>query len=209
MKHLLRLAATVITAVVLAGLLAGCSVSINTGSSTPDTTTLRPPVASGSILPTDPPYTTLPDIIANANYEAYIPVLQGTLSDFAEYASEYLTYSLFDINGDGIKELFIKRGTCEADYEWEVYTITNGERDLIGSFGGSHSTLYNCKEGGISSLEGHQGVETITQITYEYGQIVENVIFEKQLEEGEDYYYPEEGPLEWAYINDYSLLNKG
>ena len=46
-------------------------------------------------------------------------------------------YFLYDITGNGIPEIWVKTGTCEADYSLNVYTITNGRpRQILDSDGG-------------------------------------------------------------------------
>lgn len=46
-------------------------------------------------------------------------------------------YFLYDITKDGIPEIWIKTGTCEADYGLNVYTIANGDvRQILDSDGG-------------------------------------------------------------------------
>ena len=50
-------------------------------------------------------------------------------------------YSLFDMNSDGIPELFVKFGTCEADKTFYIYSYVNGETKYLGTFSGGHSAL--------------------------------------------------------------------
>ncbi len=51
------------------------------------------------------------------------------------------TYTVYDIDKDGIKELIIKTGICEADYTYEFYTYQNGLISL-GTTHAGHSGLY-------------------------------------------------------------------
>ena len=48
-------------------------------------------------------------------------------------------YFLTDITGDGIPELWVKYGTCEADYMLDVYTYTKSGLRRILRTGASHA----------------------------------------------------------------------
>ena len=44
-------------------------------------------------------------------------------------AQKYFSYySLFDVDKDGVPELFLKTGTCEADYQFEIYSFYEKEQ---------------------------------------------------------------------------------
>ena len=36
---------------------------------------------------------------------------------------KYLLYYVYDIDKNGVRELIVQTGTCEADYMYEIYTI--------------------------------------------------------------------------------------
>lgn len=52
------------------------------------------------------------------------------------------TYSLYDLTGDGIPELFIKSGTCEADMLLYVFSNRNGFVRKIIKTNGNHTDCY-------------------------------------------------------------------
>lgn len=55
-------------------------------------------------------------------------------------------YSLYDVDKDGVPELFLKRGACEADFSTQVYTFRDGQISGLGSFSSGHSGLYTVPE---------------------------------------------------------------
>jgi len=113
-------------------------------------------------------------VILEDVYQQYPPPLDGRWRE--------LDYGLYDMNGDGIKELIVQTGTCEGDAQWCVYSIVDGTCELIGSFDGWHSVLYVGEHGEIYNLQGGSGFESITQITMENGILVEKVVSERQLD---------------------------
>lgn len=52
-----------------------------------------------------------------------------------------LTYTVYDIDKNGVKELIVKTGICEADYTYEFYTYQDG-LVLLGTAHAGHSGLY-------------------------------------------------------------------
>ena len=55
---------------------------------------------------------------------------------------EYNDYYLYDMDGDGVKELLLQEGTCEADYMYQVYTIANGAAVSLGELSGGHTSVF-------------------------------------------------------------------
>lgn len=137
---------------------------------------------------------TLKDI-ANENKkisEAYIQKLK-------EHAKgEYVTceYFLFDITKDGIPELWIVSGTCEADYKLTTYT-----HDLkkICQTSAMHSSF--CKGSDyILKVSGQMGYSTWIKLYYDGNKIQEKTVFE----EGpvEEYTEPKEKKIVITDYND-------
>ncbi|MCL2672416.1 MAG: hypothetical protein FWF10_10340 [Clostridiales bacterium] len=124
-----------------------------------------------------------------------------------EYNDEYLTYCVYDLDGDGIAELIVLEGTCEADYAWMVYTIADHAVQYVDWFSGAHSALYVRAEGGIYNMQGHMSIERLTEVTMENGEIVKNKLYETDVGEAGYNDPPGNQPLDWAYITDYRLIN--
>ena len=125
------------------------------------------------------------------DYSDYRNVLDSTISKYEEdmcYA--YLDYGLCDLDGDGILELIIKEGTCEADYVWRIYTISETGAKDVGSFGGGHSALYTDSEPGLLCVYGQMGHEEIVRVTYDGQYISVQTLISQDLAAGESYTDP-------------------
>lgn len=92
------------------------------------------------------------------------------------------SYSLYDVDKDSVPELFVKFGTCEADYFarcYTLYTDTLGQDVVVmaAQFPFGHSSLYTCPDkSGFLRSEGHMGYHEI----YEYGPLEDGSVFLEQ-----------------------------
>lgn len=136
----------------------------------------------------------------------YIDEYTQYITLFDKY-THYLVYCIHDLDDDGIKELIVKEGTCEADMRWKVYTISEGKVVLVDDFMGSHSWLYYRAEGGAYMRTKHMGVEELYEITLSEKAINIELISSVQMDPGESHSFSAGNELEWAYITDYSLLH--
>jgi len=168
----------------MAVLLAICLVAAGTFASASE------PVASGAV-----------------QYGAYWRILLDIYEEFDDGYSdaEYLQYMLYDVDDNGVKELLVLAGTCEADYMWRIYTIVNNEVQYMDEIFGGHSMLFACPEGGLYNMMGHMGCEEIYRVMYTNQAFTEELISSKELAEDEDYSNPGE-PIPTAWITDDSLL---
>ena len=138
--------------------------------------------------------------------------LYGPLLDqvYAIYG-EYNDYYLYDIDKDGVKELLLQEGTCEADYMYQVYTIENGEAVSLGELSGGHTMFFEDTEGGNGSsilrMQAHMGYERISRVTLSNGSLSEEEISERELG-AEEEYFDNGAPLPEAAVTDHSLLNE-
>jgi hypothetical protein len=185
-------------------LLAGCSIL---GERKPAETAAPSAAPGDAQLPdesAEPTPTPLESLYYD--YSDYDNVLNDTCTRFAEtMGGDYLTYGLVDLDGDGVLELLVKEGTCEADFIWQVYTIGETGAKSIGAFGGSHSVLFTNDEPGVLCLHGQMGVEEIERITYDGQYISSSIIQSRELAPGEDYSEPgTRVPI--ALITDSSLI---
>lgn len=123
---------------------------------TPEPTAIPEPTATP--VPAENPsnYQDMPEY---AKYASFIQNLCANTAGTTEIA-------LYDIDGDGIRELIFSHGTCEADWINDVYTLENDTNVIsIGSIG-SHVGLYTAPDGnGIYSQFGHMGYEKIDRFT--------------------------------------------
>lgn len=75
------------------------------------------------------------------------------------------TYSLYDVDKDGVPELFVRYGDCEAVYTTQCYAYRDGQVVCIGEFRSGHSSLYTHPDKcAVLRAAGHMGYAE----TYEY-----------------------------------------
>lgn len=139
----------------------------------------------------------------NVDYNA---AFQYVLEDIYKNYGEFCQYALYDIDNDGIKELIVSEGTCNADWANDVYCVNeNGLALWIGSFD-RPVVLYEAPDGnGIYAVWGNQGLEEVTRITKNDSELEQELVLSDSINYDEDYItYPNE--ITTAYVNDYSLL---
>lgn len=110
--------------------------------------------------------------------DSYATLLTAFRSQYPKDQSD-CSYCLYDLNGDMIPELFVKLGTCEADFEYTVFTFTESGAEQIGALSGSHSGL-----GGLygqnacllhTAIQGH---ESVTKVTMVGRSLTQQVVYE-------------------------------
>lgn len=82
----------------------------------------------------------------------------------------YRTYFLLDLTGDGIPELFVRTGTCEADAQLHIYTYTT-RLNRVSSIGASHSVFYQGN-GYFVQMSGHMGSWCIYKFYMKNGKLM-------------------------------------
>ena len=118
--------------------------------------------------------------------EAYRAVLDGTIAEqdpaYRNDVAIENSYLLYDVDKDGIPEMVIKTGTCEADYTGTLYTFRNGKAEKVDIFGLGHSSLYSYpEENGIIIDTGHMGYAYGLHVTLHDGVLSGEQIFEDDL----------------------------
>lgn len=138
-------------------------------------------------------------------YDIYKPLL---MENEAMYSDFHNIYFLDDINGDEVLELLLREGTCEADFEYKIYTvdIKNACPKFLGAIGGSHTVFYADETGGcepyILQVCGLMGYQVLNKISIDTDAILVQSISEGPVET----YYSNPYPLTYAEVNDYFLL---
>lgn len=137
---------------------------------------------------------------APAEPEYYAAYHQNVEDALSEYGDEYAWYYLYDLNGDGKKELFVQIGTSAANYQMRVYTISNGKSKYLDTIGFTHSALVT-EDGQLYRVRGLRGtVEEIYMITMNGNTVSE------EMKESNDQYTDFGESLDGAMLNDDSLL---
>lgn len=108
-----------------------------------------------------------------------------------------LSYLVYDIDKDGIPEMIVKTGTCEADYHGALYTFRDGKAFQVGEdLGLGHAGFYSDPgENGIILMWGHMGYASAVRISLADG-LAEEPLYEDDLnarleaDPDADYVYP-------------------
>ncbi len=119
-------------------------------------------------------------------------------------------YALYDIDKDGVPELIVKAGTCEADFHGFVYTFSQGEaRCVCDDLGLGHCSLYSDPgENGMILMYGQMGYAWAERMSLgEDGALHFETLYEDNLNErlqsdpDADYVYPGEVVPGAAYLD--------
>ena len=122
-------------------------------------------------------------------------------------------YTLYDVDKDGVPELIVKIGTCEADYRGEVYTAASGEAQLVcDDLGLGHCSLYTDPgRNGLILMYGHMGFAWAGRFWLENGALSSEELYQDDLNErlqsdpDADYVYPGDMVPGSAYLSLYRL----
>lgn len=142
------------------------------------------------------------------NRQAYINILKGYLRKFGVDEYGWYGYFLYDITRDGVPELWVKAGTCEADFMLYVYTLKDGVASKIYEDGSSHSSYYR---GGDYVLQwwAHMGSAAMNRFTYDGSKIKIRCVYEEDnIESSYDYKQPSELEIHLNRFDDYSSINE-
>lgn len=148
---------------------------------------------------------TTEEVTSEMYYNLYGPLVDSAYQSYGQY----MLYWIYDIDKDGVKELLLQNGTCEADYMYQVYTIRDGTSFYLGEISGFHTGFYADENGGtedyIIRLVGHMGYESLYHVYIEDNQVMEELISERELGPTEDYY---SNPylIPYAPVTDKSML---
>lgn len=120
-------------------------------------------------------------------------------------------YWLYDIDKDGVPELIVKFGTCEADYQARFYTFRDGATRQVGELGFGHSALSTLPgDNGVILRWGHMGYGALTRLTLVDGALQSEQLLEEdinaRIQAGEDADYTHPASLFPGSVNlDYSI----
>lgn len=96
------------------------------------------------------------------------------------------SYSLYDVDKDGVPELFVQYGSCEADFATQCYTYREGQVVCIGEFTSGHSALYtNPGKSAVLRHEAHMGFAGLYEYPMEDGRLTQplELLAEEDVEE--------------------------
>lgn len=137
----------------------------------------------------------------------YLGAYSSIIEDVVASYGEYCEYTLYDLDGDGIKELITSVGTCDADWSNVVYTLEDGYVSMIGDFYGL-VMLYVAEDGnGLYAVSGGMEYQNIDQITKNGNQLQVETIMSGEIGVEEDY-YSNDNPVSFNRVTDDSLLRQ-
>ena len=125
---------------------------------------------NGDLKPTDQ---VKPSTATSYISEAYEKVFFGM--------AEPVGYSVFDMDSDGVDELIVKGGTCEADYTFMFYAYKNEEFIPLGSAGANHSILVSDGGNGVIIFGAQMGYEWADRVVIKQGTLNFEALYEKDV----------------------------
>ena len=91
-------------------------------------------------------------------------------------------YVLYDIDKDGVPELLVRFGDCEAAYHTKIYTFRDGEMVLAGDLPTGHTSFYTWPgENAIALNWGHMGGHFTEKLSFVNGILEQKTVFEENL----------------------------
>ncbi len=124
-------------------------------------------------------------------------------------AYDYNYYHIYDIDENGVPELLIREGTCEADYMFAVHTY-DAESDAIiklGELPGGHAVLAGLSgQNGVLVCTGHMGYEYIDKYTLHERAFKDEHLYEGQLDDNGNSDYIAVSTLAHYSLSDLSGL---
>ena len=220
-------------------LLAGCGKTGNSSSSSESGSTTTEPVSTtaasaedttaAEITTTEAASTTdeskteadttkEPDgmVSTGGRMDMYPAVYQAEVKRvFDETAAENngmasIEYALRDLDVDGIPELILKYGTCEADFRIHIYRFDEEcELQDLGVFGGGHTSFcYDENTGDFVLLWGHMGSASIMYNVWENGTLKQTDHYDFTLDEQNPSYdavLEEKGIKHMEFVGAYTI----
>lgn len=136
---------------------------------------------------------TEPDGMVSAGglMDMYPAIYQGIVEQkFNETANNNgglasVEYCFRDLDANGIPELILKYGTCEADFCIDVfYFDENGDTQTINCIGGGHTSFaYDENTGDFVIVWGHMGAASINYFKWENGTLKSNGSYDFEINE--------------------------
>lgn len=122
---------------------------------------------------------------------------------WALQAKDFLhSYTLYDMDKDGIPELLIKYGTSEADFLISVYAYKNGKlRELTDDIPGSHTSFaYDYVANQLVLAQGHMGYGFMTWYDIDENGVLRRLTSTDTLD-----FNSENGPTYSDYMDKYNV----
>lgn len=160
-------------------------------------------IATPEPEPTTQEVTIQPLNVNDYNY-SYLQTYWDCLNDLQLTYGAVQWYSVYDMDNDGMPELFVSRGEV-YDQVGEVYTLDDqsdcGVR-LLGNFNGANTSLYvDPNTGDVVAAYGYMGTEVLTYMSKNESGLTVSEQPYRELGPDEDYYQTPY-PIEYNYVGD-------
>ena len=155
-------------------------------------------------------------------YGIYKPVLDMAVSHAGEFASQYPDaignrYAMYDMDGDGAKELIIDFYWNEAARHMWIYTVRDGQPLGLTEEDGTGADAVYGYSGGLLFEDAGMGYYSVSKVRIEGDTLGYDSIFQHEYGAGED--YPDirdvdgversaVADIEWTDISDASALGE-
>ncbi|MBP5378789.1 MAG: hypothetical protein J6Y64_04530 [Ruminococcus sp.] len=159
------------------------SVTATAAETETATTAAETPTAETNAAKTEAETTTHDaNVPAGGRMDMYSAVFQGEIRRVFDETAEQsggmasIEYAFRDLDADGIPELILKYGTCEADYQIHVYRFDEQcELKDLGLIGGGHTSFgYDENTGDFVIVWGHMGAACIEYYKWANGNLEAN-----------------------------------
>jgi hypothetical protein len=107
-----------------------------------------------------------------AIYQSFIKsTFEKTIED--HQGTAMIEFGFRDLDANGIPELILKNGSCEADFQIHIYQLDNeGELKDLGVYGGGHTSFaYDENTGDFVIIWGHMGAASINYYDWKNGTL--------------------------------------
>lgn len=145
-------------------------------------------------------YKALMKELVNGNFGEDLPFFGYLPGDpeydqLMEYGYGVNGYYLYDVDKDGVPELVVKFGTCEADFDGRLYLFDGENAVYAGEIPLGHSAMATCPaQNGIILNYGHMGAAYMQKISLVDGELIFEDLLEESLSDdpGDSYTLPGE-----------------
>ena len=93
---------------------------------------------------------------------------EAIITDYASLHSEDTEFALIDMDGDGIRELILSFTADDGQWQFDLFTSTDGEANWLGSYE-KYADMYAAKDGdGLFAVIDKNGKRSVDRLTVEY-----------------------------------------
>ncbi len=121
-------------------------------------------------------------------YDLYYDVVERAVRGSGEFSKNYhnadhrvwresIEYSLYDIGGDGVPELFVRGGTSYVDLETHVFTVRDGQVVHLGAYGTGHGSMAGTVGGDLYYGGWRMGISFVQRLRHVDGSFVGTTVF--------------------------------